>query len=242
MSNLNKKQMLEMTPELIDLLKTTDDVIYFIPEEEDVSDDESMFNEYNLLGYFVTKHPLDDFKNRMNQLEKINNLNLKSSGSKIHVGGIISSIRPLRTKKGDDMATLMLEDTSGRVDVVIFPKMYAQFKHLLKANNLIEIKGKLEIEEREVNEETVRTPKITGNLIFPLEQVKDLKEIVLRIRETDSLEEIKETLIQNRGAIPISIDYECCRMETPYKMSHKKEAIDKLRNLVLTYEVENKTQ
>ncbi len=238
MNYLNKQEMLDLNSELIDLLKTTDDIVYFSPSADDLGENENMYNEYDLLGYFISKHPLDDYKGRMKQLENIDTLKAKRNSEHIHIGGIISSFKEIRTKKNDLMASFTLEDTSGRIDVIVFPRTYALKGSLLNQNALIEIKGKVEVNEREINSEMVKSAKVIGTFIHPLEQVKEVNEIILKVNSEDDLNIIKDLLISNKGHVPVSIDYENCRLPTPYKLLYKKDIIDSLRGMALVHEVE----
>lgn len=230
--------MLEATSELVDLAKSTEDIVFFIPQMKETSERENMQNEYDLLGYFVTRHPLDDYKIKMKQLDNTLSMKEKETGSKVHAGGIISSAKVIMTKAGKKMAFLQLEDTNGRVEVVVFSKLYEKYQNLIEKNTLVEIKGRLEIDEKEINDEVVRTPKIIASFMFPLENVKQLSEIHLRLTSRDDFEKIKSTLTGRRGDVNVYIDYEGFLIETNYQVPQSVDLISELKNLCLIKEVE----
>ncbi|MDD3412598.1 MAG: OB-fold nucleic acid binding domain-containing protein [Lachnospiraceae bacterium] len=238
MANLNKNKMLLAVDNLVDNLKTTEELVVFIPDHHEISEKENMHNEYELLGYFVTKHPLDNFKSRIKQLDKINDLKEEVEGRSVHVGGIVSKYQQIKTKAGKDMAFLVLEDTTGRLEVVVFSNLFNKNRALLDQNALIEVKGKLEIEEKEVNEETIRVPKIIASFIYPLESTKKIKEVHLKITNRDDIKAIKNVVGLRSGDIKVFIDYENFLLETSYQIPQTTDLLNELRSLCLIKEIE----
>ncbi|MBP6979920.1 hypothetical protein KBB41_02650, partial [Candidatus Curtissbacteria bacterium] len=80
-------------------------------------------------------------------------INLKEDyqpGSKVKIGGIISSMRRTFTKaKGEEMAFIKIEDETGTMDVVVFPKTFSQFKSVLNEDAIVILEGKLDSREEE---------------------------------------------------------------------------------------------
>ena len=62
----------------------------------------------------------------------------------ISIGGIVSGLRPLKTRKGDRMCVITLDDAQGSVEVVVFPESFKQYGHLAEEGQMVLIKGKLE--------------------------------------------------------------------------------------------------
>lgn len=238
MGGLTRNQMITAVEDIVNVSKTSDEMVVFIPKMQRITEKEIMQDEYDLLGYFVTKHPLDDFKTRISSLDKINTLYEKYGGDSIRVGGIVSKYSPKRTKAGKNMAFLTLEDTTGRVEVIIFSKVFEKYQDILSQNALVEIKGRMEIDEKEINGELIRTPKIIASFINPLEEAKTLKEIHLRLTNRDNLQGIKEVLENRSGKVQVYIDYENYLIETNYKIPQTTDLMNKLRNLCLIKEVE----
>ena len=236
--SLNKNEMLLSVDDLVDNLKTTDDLVVFIPKTYNISEKENMQNEYELLGYFVTKHPLDNFKTRISQLDRINDLKEQQEGRSVHIGGIVSKYQQIKTKAGKDMAFLVLEDTTGRLEVVVFNKLFEKNRALLGQNALLEVKGKLEIDEKEVNEETIRVPKIIASFIYPLESTKKLKEVHLKLTHRDDTKAIKKLVGMKSGDVKVFIDYENFLLETSYQIPQTTDLLNELKSLCLIKEIE----
>ena len=108
--------------------------------------------EKELIGFYVTGHPLDDYRMALENLMPLYNLTDDNSsvqdGQIINVGGIISRIDSKVTKKGDSMAVLLLEDFSSRIEVVVFPKTYNEYSKLLRGDAVVEVEGRFSVDER----------------------------------------------------------------------------------------------
>jgi DNA polymerase III alpha subunit len=63
------------------------------------------------------------------------------------LAGVITSIRTINTKKGDQMAFVQLEDLQGGCEVVFFPKAYAEYKEKLAVDAVVIVKGKAQTRE-----------------------------------------------------------------------------------------------
>ena len=186
--------------------------------------DESLFLSYekDALGFFITSHPLAQFGNRLRRLvsHTINQLDEeKDFDSEIRVAGIISSFKTLKTKKEERMATFILEDLSGRIEVVVFPDNYRKYYEFLREDVLIWVKGRFlgEGESR----------RIHLNQIMPLQEAfqKQAKRVVLRIFlpgiEESVFMDLKDMLDKNRGECPVFFE-----LETPHSYRMVVQSVD----------------
>jgi DNA polymerase-3 subunit alpha len=62
----------------------------------------------------------------------------------VSIGGIVSGLRPLKTRKGDRMCVITMDDAAGSVEVVVFPEAFKQYGHLAEEGQMVLVKGKLE--------------------------------------------------------------------------------------------------
>jgi len=112
---------------------------------EPATDSQKLAWEKEYLGLYVSSHPLvglsQFFQRKVIPFEKIH---IKTIGSPIKVGGMITSFRKITTKKGDMMAIIQLEDTTGKSEVVAFPKSYAKLADQLIEGRILIVHGKLE--------------------------------------------------------------------------------------------------
>jgi DNA polymerase III, alpha subunit len=102
--------------------------------------------EKELLGLYVTDHPLNRAKEKLNNVKPtlIKNVLLEQSGSKMYrIAGMITTVKPIITKTGKPMAFVKLEDESGSIEVVMFSESYATHKACLKEGNIVALVGRL---------------------------------------------------------------------------------------------------
>ena len=100
--------------------------------------------EKELLGLYISGHPLDSFKNKLEGREK-NIKKIKNDGKEgvpVVIGGIIEELRPVMTKNGEKMVFLKLADLSDSIKAVAFPKVLEEFQDLLIAENCVVVMGK----------------------------------------------------------------------------------------------------
>jgi DNA polymerase-3 subunit alpha len=66
------------------------------------------------------------------------------SAEEVSIGGIVSGLRPLKTRKGDRMCVCMLEDAEGSLEIVVFPETFRQHGHLAENGQMVLVKGRFE--------------------------------------------------------------------------------------------------
>jgi len=107
--------------------------------------EEKLIWEKELLGLYISGHPLDKFSQQLSKsktnLSKIKKTALENLSTV--VAGIVEECKPVLTKKGDKMAFLKLSDFSDSLEVVVFPKIYSEFTDLLQTEKCLLIKGKI---------------------------------------------------------------------------------------------------
>lgn len=176
--------------------------------------DEPLFLSYekDALGFYITGHPLTQFGKNLKRLisHSISDLDENNDfNSEIRLAGIINSVKQLKTKKDERMATFVLEDLSGRIEVVVFPDFYKQFYEHLREDLLVWIKGKF-LGEGEGQ-------RIHLSQIAPLSDAfqKNAKRVVLKILlpglEDSVFEELKTILDKYRGDCPVLFE-----LQTPH--------------------------
>ncbi len=173
--------------------------------------DESLFLSYEkeALGFYISSHPLAQYGEILNKLVSHSVKDLddeKDFDKEIRLAGIISSVKPLKTRKDERMATFILEDLSGRIEVVAFPDSYQKFYDHLREDHLVWIKGRFlgEGENRRVH--LVH--------MMPLEEAleKQVKRMIVRIflpgTEISVFDELKKILQQHQGICPLLFELE----------------------------------
>lgn len=109
-------------------------------------------NEKELIGFYVTDHPLSEYKaalKRYMPLHQFSEDTQIADGTFVTVAGIISSCNIKTTKRGDTMAILTLEDFTGRFPVIVFSKVYHDYLKDIYEDNVVAIEGRFNVDERE---------------------------------------------------------------------------------------------
>ena len=106
--------------------------------------------EKELLGLYISTHPLDDFNNYLrHKTQSIKEFDSKKDGQPITVGGIITGLRKIYTKNNDPMAFVALETLDGDLELIVFPRSYEKYEQLWVPDSVIEIKGKINARDRD---------------------------------------------------------------------------------------------
>ncbi|MGP1570344.1 MAG: DNA polymerase III subunit alpha [Eubacteriales bacterium] len=192
----------------------------------------SMENEY--LGVYLTGHPLDEyadlldrfttvtgemFSNDMdeqgNEEEIVTGNSELKDGMSVRVAGRIASKRTLIDKRNAQMAFIELEDFFGKIEIVVFSKVYDKYRNLIDEDLIVGIKGKISL--REGKAPTINAEKffsmdeIAENLPSEKSEEHEIETKVLKIKITSNLDEkvimsqIQNLIKKNRGDTPVII-------------------------------------
>ncbi len=122
-----------------------------LPAVDDVSRKEVLAWEKELIGAYVSDHPLSrvwaDLENSITVLT--GQIDDSMGGQNVTIAGMVNSVRPIVTKKGDPMAFAQIEDLQGTIDVVIFPRVWEQTRELWKPDRVLIVRGKVSTRDGE---------------------------------------------------------------------------------------------
>lgn len=178
--------------------------------EKELSHSEILKNEKEYLGVYISGHPLDNYKDKIEKLANStvyeineNENHQLNSGDKVTICGIINSVRKQFTKKNELMYYLNIEDLTSSMEVIVFPSYVRTFYNLLKEDAVLCFSGNLDIPED-------KPPKLRLESVAPLTDVKErkYKKLYLKMKsdEKDKLEVLKGIL--KGGNLPVNIYYE----------------------------------
>ncbi|MDD3520436.1 MAG: DNA polymerase III subunit alpha [Actinomycetota bacterium] len=119
-----------------------------IIEDNDEYDAVDMLSfEKEMLGLYISNHPLSEYENALDGLPQIASLADKSDNSVQTIGGIINKIKTIYTKKNQLMHFITFEDKSGSLELVVFPRIAEEYKDYIAEDNIVQITGKLDKKE-----------------------------------------------------------------------------------------------
>jgi DNA polymerase-3 subunit alpha len=164
--------------------------------------------EKETLGFYITGHPLRKYSSEVKAYSNATTATLseKPSGFDVAIGGIVSAVRQMRTKKGDPMAVIQLEDWDGIVEVLVFPDAYVKAQRLLETDAPLFVKGKLDNDEANI--------KILASDIYPMERVKEVlsRTVTIHINmgsaPNDVAERLQPLIDERRGAAEVIFELE----------------------------------
>lgn len=102
--------------------------------------------ERELLGLFISGHPLDSYDDTIEQLnvDLLHYLQEYPEGAEVVVAGMVAGMKTIITKKGDPMAFMDLEDRILKTEVVMFTRTWKQAASIVQKGNLLLVRGKLQ--------------------------------------------------------------------------------------------------
>lgn len=128
--------------------------------------------EKEIAGVYITGHPLDDYRDVLGKLpfstadldglEEREDRGLSLDGQIVDMGGILTEVKGKATKKGAYMGFITLEDLTGQIECLVFPKVYERYQGMMAVDDLVVLHGRLSIREEEA-------PKLLVEKLIPLE-------------------------------------------------------------------------
>jgi DNA polymerase-3 subunit alpha len=152
-----------------------------LPNTPDWDEHTRLTAEKEILGFFITGHPLEKYKDKLLDLNAISMQEIsamtRSTGKdeNITTAGLIGNLRVAKSKRGELWAQGSLEDMSGKVELLIFPESFRKLGDKVKLEVPVLIRGGVRIEEG-------ANAKLTVNEIIPLDDAKVPLPKALRIR------------------------------------------------------------
>jgi DNA polymerase-3 subunit alpha len=178
-----------------------------LPEVAEWADAELLAGEKEMLGFYVTGHPL---REHARPLELFTSFRLDripddpGRRREVWIGGMLGGLRVQNTRKGDLMARATLEDLGGTLDVVFFPKTYAKFSALLQGDAPVLVKGNVAGEPER--------PELHADEIVRLADAWNQRtsRVVVAVKEEElspeRLGELRRALDLVPGTVPVSFE------------------------------------
>ncbi len=142
----------------IDLFGDSDDTSQLKPQltmevpETVYNPRDQLLWERELLGLYLSQHPLDLFESFLSeQTLPLSELKASHDGKNVTVGGVVVDMREIMTKKGQKMAFVKLEDKFGESEAILFPNSYQQTLGLWERDRIVLIRGKVNARDRDGN-------------------------------------------------------------------------------------------
>ncbi len=171
-----------------------------LPQIQEWDERQRLAFEKEALGFYISGHPLKDYEAVLEKFTTVNALTVKEGTDQemVRIGGIISAVKTIKTKKGETMAFVTVEDMQGAVEAIVFSALYAGAGDLIAADNAILIQGRLQKDEQSI--------KVIADVIIPMNKAEETWTASIHFHlemtrtDRDVLERLQETLLQYPGS------------------------------------------
>ncbi len=160
--------------------------------------------EKEVLGLYVTEHPLSSIRDQLRRKADttIAELERRRDGEVVTVGGIVTAVRQMTTKRGEAMVFLRVEDVTGGVDTVVFNSTYANARELCTTDRVLIVKGRVDRKEGET--------KLVAMEVAAFEAVPEKREVRLKVDATrvraGIIRELAQVIREFPGESPVFVD------------------------------------
>ena len=219
-----------------------------IPDCEEWINLERLKKEREVVGIYISAHPLDDYLREIKNftsagLSSLNDLN-RIINKDLYVGGIINEVEHLQTKTGNGFAVFSFEDFNDQYQFRIFGEDYLKYKHLLEENKILRLR--ISIREGWVNRETGRVgdPRIQFLNMELLDGIIDSssKKITLKIDSStlnlDEVKKLKKIFSKHKGSKPVYFDILDTNNEIKLNMISQQTKVSITKDLLTSLEKE----
>ncbi|HKW03288.1 MAG TPA: DNA polymerase III subunit alpha [Vicinamibacterales bacterium] len=149
-----------------------------LPETRRWSETEGLAFEKEALGLYMSGHPLQRYALVLDAAGAKRLADLTEGHADVAIGGVVTGIRQLKTRRGDRMAVFMLEEEAAKVEAVVFPETFAKYGGLIVDDAMLLVRGKFERDDE--------ISRLVVTEMTPLEVVRDraVREVEIRLKGT----------------------------------------------------------
>ncbi len=184
-----------------------------LPTVPEWDEHQRLSSEKEVLGFFITGHPLEKYKEKLENFPKymnassISQMETGTGRDEIVTGGVISGLRVMKSRKGDLYANAVMEDMTGTIEAIVFPEAYKRLQVILKQEIPMLVKCSVRVEEGS-------NPKIAISSLTPLEEAKPALPRSIRIlvpltaASEATVDELHALCRERRGEAKVLFDLE----------------------------------
>mgnify|MGYP000294533577 CR=1 FL=1 len=213
----------------IDLFEDEEDETY-IEKIEDWNIDVKLSKEFETLGFFISDHPLNQYRSIFNQYNIINyeefnsNENILSS----NISSTILKVQEKKTQKGTSYAIIKFSDLSSVFELFVFSDVFESNREILVEGNSVMITlVKSFVDENKVQK------KINIKKIISMKQIinKPIDEVNIRLKNLDNIDKISGFSLED-GKTKIKIDVDIDKKTLSFRLKEKRKIDHKMLNLL----------
>lgn len=217
---------------------------------QDISEQDKLVWERELLGIFLSSHPLDKFSAQLSAVaQSIGQLNTSDENKTVKIGGAITTLREISTKTGSRMAFAGIADKTGEIEIIIFPRLFQDKKEILRPDKIVLITGKVNSKDRDGNRTTeikiladgieeITTATSLSPDPAPAEAAESPSKLYIRIHDPENLELLKgmkQAVSRYPGETPVIVVLDGAARQAirlPFGVKPSDDALASLREVV----------
>lgn len=185
--------------------------------------------EKELLGLYVTAHPMDEYVEKLARVATPIKDISETKGTKT-IGGVVTKVQKILTKKGDQMAFAYIEDKSGTIEVILFPTIYQKYKDLINEDKILLFTGKVNDKDG-IPKFLVDDIKEFGQTTIPSAPPSVTIRIPATVSE-DVFVELKKIFEQHPGELEVNLMINQQRVKTPFRVNVDDEFRNQVSDLI----------
>ena len=186
--------------------------------------------EKELLGLYVSAHPMEEYVEQLKKIAKPIKEVIENKIANTTIGGIVTRVQKILTRKGEQMAFIDLEDLGGLIELVVFPGIYNKHNDLLVEGKIVLATGKLSDKDGEPKF-LVDDMREFGQQSIPQEP----QSVTIKIPEaaTDELFAQLKTLFESApGDMSVNLMIREQKVKTPFRINLDDELKVKIKALL----------
>jgi DNA polymerase-3 subunit alpha len=169
------------------------------PQIEEWSENQRLAFEKESLGFYISGHPLKRYEDLLDKFTNANAISIKEikNGGAVRIGGLVRSTKIIKTKRGDLMAFVSIEDLHGAVEATVFSRVYASVADLLVEDKPVLIEGQVQKDEQSV--------KILAEKVVAMDKAEEMWTASIHLNleisrtDRDALTKLHEILQRHPG-------------------------------------------
>lgn len=199
-----------------------------LPDLPEVTNSIKLQWEKELTGFYMSGHPLLEFEDKLKYFQSIGEIiraNLPDKKT-VKIAGIVTEMRHILTKKGEDMCFITLEDLKGAIDVTVFPKAFYPAARYLAIDAALVIQGQMDSRDGKRS--------VIASQIWSLRDYKPAFYICVSKELTNKYRDLKEILKEHKGEHPVYTELygRWQKASEDYWVDGSTELCDKIKGLL----------
>jgi len=177
-----------------------------LPDVPEWDERTRLAGEKATLGFYVSGHPLASYRELLDEFGTHTTATLREAETltEVAIGGVLSEPRRRKSRKGEWWCTVSLEDLTGSIELLVFPKAYAACQAWLAPDAIVMITGRVEIDEDRV--------RVMADAICPLDRLRERQVDAVQVRldaptlDEELVDQLLRTCEAHRGAARLYLE------------------------------------